>query len=81
MCEVFSGFYDPEYVLICGGIAESISDVVEHAEQLLQGRKHLPPPRIVASTLGTDVVSIGAVASARMAAQEGILALRSMDDA
>ncbi len=76
-CEVFSCLYDPEYVVVCGQIAQAIGDAIGHAQQLLDSRAYLPMPRIVPSTLGNDVVSLGAVASARAAAQAGILSLRS----
>lgn len=76
-CEVFSYFYDPKYVVVCGQIAGAIGDAIDHAQNLLDTRAYLPAPRLIASTLGNDVVSLGAVASARTAAQEGILALRS----
>ncbi|MFT3944432.1 MAG: ROK family protein [Ancrocorticia sp.] len=76
-CEVFSYLYDPEYVVVCGQIASAITDAIEHAQSLLDVRAYLPPPQLVASTLGNDIVSLGAVASARFAAQTGVLALRS----
>lgn len=76
-CEVFSCLYDPEYVVVCGQIAQAIGDAITHAQKLLDSRAYLPVPRLVPSTLGNDIVSLGAVASARSAAQAGILALRS----
>lgn len=76
-CEVFSCFYDPEYVVVCGQIATSIGDAINHAQKLLDARTYLPMPQLVASTLGKDIVSLGAVASARSAAQAGFLSLRS----
>ncbi len=76
-CEVFSCLYDPEYVVVCGQIADAIGDAITHAGKLLETRTYLPMPQLIPSTLGNDIVSLGAVASARSAAQEGILALRS----
>ena len=74
-CEVFSCLYDPECVVVCGRIAEALGDAIAHARALLADRAHLPMPQLIASTLGNDVISSGAVASARSAAQGGILAL------
>ncbi len=76
-CEVFSCLYDPEYVVVCGQIAPALGDAIRHAQKLLDSRAYLPPPRLIPSTLGNDIDSLGAVASARSAAQAGILTLRS----
>ncbi len=76
-CEVLSCVYDPEYVVVCGQIAQAIGDSISHAQKLLDSRAYLPMPHLIQSALGNDIVSLGAVASARIAAQAGILALRS----
>lgn len=67
---VLGSMYDPSRVIICGGVAESIEPVLAAARRILPGELHLPAPRILASTLGAEVVSVGAVATARRAARE-----------
>ncbi|KAA0962168.1 ROK family protein [Microbacterium sp. ANT_H45B] len=67
---VLGSMYDPARVIICGGVAESIEPVLAAAREVLPAQLHLPAPEILASTLGAEVVSIGAVATARMAARE-----------
>jgi len=67
---VLGSMYDPARVIICGGVAGSIEPVLAAAREVLPTQLHLPAPEILASTLGAEVVSIGAVATARMAARE-----------
>ena len=67
---VLGSMYDPARVIICGGVAVSIEPVLAAAREVLPAQLHLPAPEILASTLGAEVVSIGAVATARMAARE-----------
>lgn len=67
---VLGSMYDPARVIVCGGVAESIAPVLTAAREVLPTQLHLPAPEILASTLGAEVVSIGAVATARMAARE-----------
>ncbi|CAH0217736.1 ROK family protein [Microbacterium foliorum] len=67
---VLGSMYDPARVIICGGVAGSIEPVLAAAREVLPAQLHLPAPEILASTLGAEVVSIGAVATARMAARE-----------
>jgi hypothetical protein len=62
--------YDPARVIICGAVAESIEPVLSAARRILPDELHLPAPEILASTLGAEVVSAGAVATARKAARE-----------
>lgn len=67
---VLGSMYDPARVIVCGGVAESIEPVLAAARRILPEELHLPAPELLASTLGADVVSIGAVATARKAARE-----------
>lgn len=67
---VLGSMYDPARVIICGAVAESIEPVLSAARRLLPGELHLPAPQILASTLGAEVVSVGAIATARRAARE-----------
>ncbi|WP_336500378.1 ROK family protein [Microbacterium paraoxydans] len=67
---VLGSMYDPARVIICGAVAESIEPVLAAARRILPAELHLPAPEILASTLGAEVVSAGAIATARRAARE-----------
>lgn len=67
---VLGSMYDPTRVIVCGAVAESIEPVLTAARRILPEELHLPAPEILASTLGAEVVSRGAVATARRAARE-----------
>lgn len=75
ICSVLSRFYDPELVVVCGAMAGELGPVIEIAQRHLAKETELPPPGIVASGLGGEVVSLGAVAAARDAAQGIVLPL------
>ncbi|PRB03127.1 transcriptional regulator [Microbacterium sp. MYb72] len=67
---VLGSMYDPARVIICGAVAESIEPVLAAARAVLPSQLHLPAPELLASSLGAEVVSLGAVATARRAARE-----------
>ncbi|MFB7249606.1 ROK family protein [Microbacterium sp. NPDC056234] len=67
---VLGSMYDPATVIVCGAVAESIEPVLTAARGILPTQLHLPAPELVASALGAEVVSLGAVATARRAARE-----------
>ncbi|KNY04103.1 ROK family protein [Microbacterium sp. GCS4] len=67
---VLGSMYDPARVIVCGAVAERIEPVLAAAREVLPTQLHLPAPEILASTLGAEVVSIGAVTTARRAARE-----------
>jgi len=67
---VLGSMYDPARVIVCGAVAESVEPVLAAARRVLPGELHLPAPEILASELGAEVVSVGAVATARRAARE-----------
>lgn len=67
---VLGSMYDPARVIVCGAIAESIAPVIAAARAVLPTQMHLPAPELLASSLGAEVVSLGAVATARRAARE-----------
>lgn len=67
---VLGSMYDPTRVIVCGAVAESVAPVVTAAREVLPTELHLPAPEILASSLGAEVVSIGAVTTARRAARE-----------
>lgn len=62
--------YDPARVIVCGAVADSIEPVLAAARHVLPEQLDLPAPQLLASTLGAEVVSLGAVATARRAARE-----------
>lgn len=70
---VFCSLYDPQRIVIAGGAANGLDGVIDVARRRLPKELDLPAAEIVASTLGADVVSIGAVAAAVEAAREGAL--------
>lgn len=61
---VFGSLFDVELVVVSGAIAAGAGPIIDAAIDAIPDSLHLPPPRIVASTLGADIVSIGAVAAA-----------------
>ncbi|KQT75691.1 ROK family protein [Microbacterium sp. Leaf436] len=61
---VFGSLFDVERVVVSGAIAAGAGPIIDAAIGALPASLHLPAPRIVASTLGADIVSIGAVAAA-----------------
>ena len=66
---VLGSMYDPVRVIVCGAMAESIEPVLTAARAVLPAQLHLPAPELLASSLGAEVVSIGAVTTARRAAR------------
>lgn len=70
---VFGSLYDPERIVISGGLAAGVEELLKVARRLLPSELDLPAPELVASSLGADVVSIGAVAAALESARDGAL--------
>ncbi|MHA6525750.1 ROK family protein [Tessaracoccus sp. G1721] len=75
ICTVLSRFYDPEVVVVCGAVAEALGEVIELAAAHVADEVEIPPPVILASRLGGDVVALGAVSAAREAASDIVLPL------
>jgi predicted NBD/HSP70 family sugar kinase len=75
VCSVIAHFYDPEVIVLCGAVVESAGEILQVARAHVAADVELPPPDIVPSGLGGDVVSIGAVAAARESARDTVLAL------
>jgi predicted NBD/HSP70 family sugar kinase len=73
VCGVLARFYDPEVIIICGSMAGSLGEILTIAREHLAREAHMPPPPIVASAMGGDVVSLGGVSTARDAAREIVL--------
>ena len=70
---VFGSLYDPERIIVSGGLAAGVEELLVVARRLLPDELDLPAPELVASSLGADVVSIGAVAAALESARDGAL--------
>ena len=62
--------------MISGGLAAGVEELLKVARRLLPAELDLPAPELVASSLGADVVSIGAVAAALESARDGALQIR-----
>lgn len=70
---VLGSMYDPERVIITGGISEFVGNIAQQAETLLPSGLDLPQPELRVSRLGDDVVALGAVAAARALAGSALL--------
>lgn len=70
---VLGSMFDPERVVVSGAIADGVDEVVAAARRSLPTDLDLPAPELVASTLGGEVVVIGAVAAAVASARERVL--------
>ena len=77
ICNVVARFYDPGVIVVCGAMAGALGEVLEIARSNLAADSELPPPQIVASQFGGDIVSLGAVSAAREAAAAVALSLFS----
>lgn len=58
---VLTGLLDVERVIVAGALAQAAGPIVESAAAKLPAHTHLPVPTLVASTLGADSVTLGAV--------------------
>ncbi|SDG44445.1 Sugar kinase of the NBD/HSP70 family, may contain an N-terminal HTH domain [Microbacterium pygmaeum] len=72
---VFGSLFDPTRVIVSGAVAAGIEPVLRAAARAVPDELDLPSPELLASPLGADVVSIGAVAGAVEIARAGILDL------
>ncbi len=72
---VLATMHDPELIVVCGGVADGLGQVVALANDGVATDLFGPAPRIVASSLGADVVVTGAVMGAVQTARDGALAL------
>lgn len=76
---VFASLLDPRMIVISGAVSAGVADVLVAARARLSDLLHVPPPELVASDLGGDVVSTGAVSAAIELARSGILSLTPLD--
>ncbi len=72
---VFGSLYGSSLVVVCGAVADGLDDLMAPAHALAAAELDVPPPDIVASRLGAEVVAIGAVRSALDLARTGALGL------
>ncbi|MCC9053134.1 ROK family protein [Microbacterium sp. F2E] len=70
---VLGSIFDPSLVVVSGAVAAGVDEVADAARRSLPTDLHLPAPELVVSTLGADVVVIGAVAAAADLARECLL--------
>lgn len=70
-----ASLFDPERVIIAGGVAPGAEGLIAAARQDLPALLHLPVPQLVRSQLGAGVVSVGAVQHALRTVRDGILDL------
>ena len=61
---LLGSLFDVRRVVISGAIAAGAGPIIAAAAEALPAALHLPPPEIIASPLGADIVSVGAVAAA-----------------
>jgi predicted NBD/HSP70 family sugar kinase len=61
---VFGSMFDPQRVVVCGSLTARLGLIVDAARRALPSDLDLPAPEIVVSTLGADVVVVGAVSAA-----------------
>jgi predicted NBD/HSP70 family sugar kinase len=72
---VLGSLCDSTRIIVSGAVADGAGPVIEAAVRALPQELDLPVPEIVASTLGGDIVSVGAVCAAVEAARTGALDL------
>lgn len=70
-----ASLFDPERVIVAGGVAPGAEGLLEAARAELPALLHLPVPQLVRSELGAGVVSVGAVQHALRSVRDGILDL------
>lgn len=70
-----ASLFDPERVIIAGGVAPGADGIIAAAREELPALLHLPVPQLVRSELGAGVVSIGAVQHALSSVRASILDL------
>ncbi|WP_417555912.1 ROK family protein [Microbacterium sp.] len=66
---VLGSMFDPQRVIICGAVAEGIGPVLDATREALAPLLHLPRPELIASQLGGDIVTQGALATALQSAR------------
>ena len=73
---VLGSLFDSRLIVVSGAVAAGAGPVISAAVDALPEELDLPAPEMVASPLGADIVSVGAVRAALEAARAGALDLR-----
>jgi predicted NBD/HSP70 family sugar kinase len=60
VCAVIDGMLDVDRIVIAGGVAPVVGDLLRRAAINLEGMVHPPAPELVASSFGADAVLVGA---------------------
>ncbi|MFT4136953.1 ROK family protein [Microbacterium sp.] len=72
---LLAGMLDVERIIFAGGVADSLALLLSRAAPRMAELMALPPPELVASALGSEVVGIGAVGRGLAWARENLLSL------
>lgn len=64
VCAVIDGMLDVDRIIVAGGVAPVVGDLLRRTANILEGMVHPPAPELVASSFGADVVLVGASALA-----------------
>ncbi|MFC8797870.1 ROK family protein [Promicromonospora sp. NPDC057138] len=60
VCAVIDGMLDVDRIIIAGGVAPVVGDLLRRTAKILEGMVHPPAPQLVASSFGADAVIVGA---------------------
>jgi predicted NBD/HSP70 family sugar kinase len=60
VCAVIDGMLDVDRIIIAGGVAPVVGDLLRRTSTILEGMVHPPAPELVASSFGADAVLVGA---------------------
>lgn len=74
---VLGSLFDSRLIVVSGAVAAGAGPVIAAAVAALPQELDLPAPQIVASRLGADIVSLGAVRAASDAARAGAVDLKA----
>ena len=75
ICAVLGGLLDVDRIILAGGVAESLTLLLDRTAPRLAELIELHPPQLVTSTLGSEVVTIGAVRRALAWCQDNLSTL------
>lgn len=60
VCAVVDGMLDVDRIVVAGGVAPVVGDLLRRTATILEGMVHPPAPELVASSFGADAVIVGA---------------------
>lgn len=81
VCAVIDGMLDVDRIVVAGGVAPVVDDLLRRTADILDGMVHPPAPELVASSFGADAVLVGAstLALEHVRAEALDLALRAAE--